>query len=314
MNLEANLETIRRVAAEVVAEIAPAEKRYFPVVWEEFRARGFGAAGGGKRKPTTGLFLDREGELKLVSPLVLFVVTEVYWELNQRFGPPEKDKVVKGAIALASQLGAPDKLAVALGERVWEKLLNALSERSQAGGSALEVLKTLSKRGHDIEKPECVAWFDDQGRGELKRQEGPRMKLEAQFSLQKSRFDIFVNCSEKGIWIPNSEKAIPLEPRIQRLLVLLLLHRGEPIAPSRVVRWAWPAGSSVIGAHAKKVRSNLKVAVSELKDELECVKSIDIPELQRDGNYCCQGEFTFCVLLPGWMDEQLASLGLRPKF
>ena len=314
MNSQDALEVIRQVAAEVVAEIAPAEKPYFPVVWEEFLARGGGSVEAQKPGVIAGLFLDQPAALKLVSAMTLLVVSEVYAEMSQRFGPPEKEVVREATIDCAKHLGAPDTLAAALGERIPEKFKDVFDR--VVWGKTVEPMVCHEEPSQN--KPDYVAWVyecDEGGESKLKRSEGTRKKLEDQFfTLQKSKFDIFVNCLEKGIWVSRSEEHIPLEPRIQLTLVLLLLHRGNGIAPSRVVRWAWRDASHVIGAEAKKVQSNLKVAVCKLKAELKKVKSFEISEAQPDGSYICYGTCSFCVLLPRLMDEKLARLGLRPRF
>ena len=310
MNSQDTLEVIRQVAAGVVAEIAPAEKSYFPVVWEEFLARGGGSVEAQKPSIIAGLFLDQPAALKLVSAMTLLVVSEVYAEMSHRFSPPDTKVVREATIDCAKRFGAPDRLAEALGERIPEKFKDAFE--SIVWGKKAEPMVCHEESVKN--KPECVAWFYEGGKGRLQRKEGTRGELESHFSTQqKSSFNIFVNCWQKGIWVFRSEAHIPLEPRIQMTLVLLLLHRGKGIAPSRVVKWAWRDSSHVIGAPTKKVQENLKVVVSELKAKLKDVKTFEISEAQPDGSYICHGTCPFCVLLPGLMDEKLARLGLRPQ-
>ena len=205
-------------------------------------------------------------------------------------------------------MGASYKLATALAERLAERFMGEFGS-ARFGKTPAQPEPARSRR-----TPEYVAWIDERGKSELKRYEGSRTKLEAQFDLQKTRFDIFVNCSEKVIRTSGSKEPIPLEPRIQLMLVLFLLRRGQQIAPSAMARFAWPRGSPICGADAKRVQSNLKLAVHDLKTKLTAVKNIEIPEKRRDEGYSCQGEFTFCVLLPGELDEKLARLRLRPRF
>lgn len=312
MKMEEHLETIRRVAAEVVAEIAPSEERYFPVVWEEFLARTGTAIEARKPGVIAGLFFDEHAELKLVSALTLAVVAEIYVELRYRFDPPEEKAMREATIAAAKHMGAPDQLAAALGERIPEKF--RIAHREASWNAIAEPKSQPAARGvvAGPKLPECVAWFCLPQDRLLRRVEGSEEQLQAQFTLQKPIFTIFVNCSEHFISVSSAKEPIKLEPRIQRMLVLFLLWRQKPIAPSRVVRWAWPDGSPVIGAVGKQVRSNLKVAISGLKAKLEGIKEFKIPKLRNDGNYYSQGDFTFCVLLPGWMDQKLTELGLRP--
>jgi hypothetical protein len=314
MNSKKQLEVIRRVAAEIVAEIAPAEKRYFPVAWEEFLARVGGSIRVRKPGLIAGLFCDEHAELKLVSALTLCVVAEIYVELKYRFGPPEQMVMREATIAAAKRMGAPEKLAEALGERIPEKFRSAYGD---AFLNAINEPKSHpASRGQETDQkiPECVAWFREPKEELLQRREGSKKQLEAQFFLQRRQFNIFVNCWENVIWVSNSEEPIKLERRMRKMLVLFLLRRGEPIKPHRMVRWAWMPGSAVIGAEATLIQSNLKVAVCPINAELKCVEGFKISEAEADGSYCCQGEFTFCILLPGEMDEKLASLSLRPRF
>jgi hypothetical protein len=307
------IDFIRRVAAETVAEIAPAEVSCFPVVWEEFIARGLSLGGARKRKFLTGLFMDDDGGLKLVSALTIWVVSEVLVEMKQRIGPVEKSQVEQAAIAAAKSMGAGQQLAAALGDRIAEKLRNAYNEAGLAAMADPPSGGDQRMLGGGSQAPECVAWFREPGEDKLKRCEGRRQQIEAQFELQKERFDFFVNCLDGNTWHSNAVEPISLEPRTQLLLALFLLHCGQPIDSRRAVSWAWPSTSIVIGASPDKVQSNLKVAVREIKNRLHGLNTFDIPKKPRDGHYCCRGKLSFCVLLPGLKDQQLASLRLQPQ-
>jgi len=281
---------------------------------EKCLARGGGSLAERNPGVSASSLDDQPAALKLASAITLWVVSEVYAEMSQHLGlgPPGMEAMRGATFDAAKRLGAQDRLAAALGERIPGKFKDAF-DRIVWGKTAEPMVCHEDSRQNKLDYVAWVQACDERAESELKRYEGTRNSLEARFSLQKSTFDIFVNCLDKGIWVSRSKVHIPLEPRIQRTLVLLLLHRGKGIAPSRVVRWAWPDSSPVIGAEAKKVQSNLKVAVWALKAKLEGVKSFEISNAQPDGSYICYGKCSFCALLPKSMDEKLALLSLRPR-
>jgi len=314
MNAKQQLEVIRRIAAEVVAELAPAEKRYFPVVWEEFLAREGATFPTGKPGTIAGFFYNDQPELKLVSALAICAITEVFVEMKQRFGTPEEQALREATIAAAQRMGAPNDLAQALGERIPGKFREAYQDAYMTAIAEPKRHPASQDQAGDRRVPECLVYVREPDKKLLQRYEGFQDQLQAQFTLQKSRFEIFVNESENVVAVAGFKESVQLEPRIRRLLIVLLLNRGKTLQASRLVKSAWHDDSPIIGADLKKVRSNLKVAISELKGKLKDFEPIQIPELPRDGDYCCQGEFTFCVLMSGRMDENLARLGLRPAF
>jgi hypothetical protein len=310
MNAQETLGVIRQVVAAVVAEICPAETPYFPVVWEELLARGLGSAEARKPGFNIGLFYDTPAELKLVSPLVILVVSEVLVELKQRMGPPEKEALRQATISAAKAMRASDGLANALGQRIPGKLMDAFGE-ALVGRPEPKAGEEPSGPRRGDQRSEYVAWVGSPQTSQPEREEGTRRTLEEKYLPGPGTFEIFVNWPERKVWSSKSAKPIELEPRIRRLLVLFLRHRGCVMYPWQLVPRAWPAASPTVGADVKKMQENLRVAVCNLKTKLECVEGFDIPKKEADGGYYCQGKFSFCILLPREVDDQLALQCLR---
>jgi len=308
------LEVIRRVAQAVVTEIAPAEKPYFQVVWEEFLVQGLAWAGTKEWGIPAGLFIDGHAKLKLKSPLIDWIVAQVYVEVKQNFGTPEKEAMRKATIAAAACLGTPKEFAQKLGEQIPAKFLAEFDSILRGSAAQSDSYHGTYSSTAPGQVPECVAWYREPDDDRLKRCVGSGEKLQAQFfSLRRRRFTIFVNCLERGVWLPDRDSPVRLPPTAQYLLVVLLLHRGQPVPSERAARYAWPGGSTIINEGYKRIRSNLKGPLAILRDELESVKSIKIPTVRRGEDYVCLGNFTFCILLPGSMDAHLKTVGLCPK-
>jgi len=135
-------------------------------------------------------------------------------------------------------------------------------------------------------------------------------QIQKKYLNKKEGYDIFIYEQTAYRKTKNQGKAnmaiISLDRNILRLLVLFLIYKNSRITYEKLYGKAWSVKYRDADAAKKMdavVMNNLKTAVTELRNEFECIKGFCIPHA-RDGGYICEGDFKFCLVLKNSTSRQ----------
>jgi hypothetical protein len=114
----------------------------------------------------------------------------------------------------------------------------------------------------------------------------------------RDKYDLFIH---KGLlFAPKKmDKEIPMKGTDFRLLVAMLVHKGEALDPMRLYLLAWKVREPAPGQVERDILVDyIKPAVARLRDCLDLlVPNFNIPDKRTANGYAIRGIFSCCIIL-----------------
>lgn len=188
--------------------------------------------------------------------------------------------------------------------------LEATSRRHGKTESAIQVLKkSVSQKVAPTEN--FMVWYREPEiqRSVRRVHEGDfsRAEVERKFLGKQQAFDIFAHRDMVHVKINGEQREVPLEPRIHRILLILLRHHGDLVRAIPLYRCVWQDASTYTTPRESDVTYLLKPAISALRTGLQGkVQGFKIPKKKPGHGYRCCGDFSFCVIVSSGDAAELA--------
>lgn len=188
-------------------------------------------------------------------------------------------------------------------EELAERIERSCQKHGQSKLATERLKNALRKVTKGKSSAEYVVWTSLQSVLGTERSYASASQVESDYVAKSRRFNLFI--FERAVWINTATEQcrVDLEERICRLLILLILNRGRHLPTLMAYRKAWGLlNLDPRDDETYVVEHFLKPAMSILRAKLERLgtidKTFDIPGKKRFAGYLCNGNFSFCVIVP----------------
>jgi hypothetical protein len=122
----------------------------------------------------------------------------------------------------------------------------------------------------------------------------------------ENKYDIFIK--RRTVLLSTNNRGpikLDFEERHYRLLVMLLIRKDDPLPAVPLYQKAWTSMSrGAVSNDKDAVEFFLKPAISEIRTKMLPIYNFSIPRKKPDVGYFCEGDFSFCVIIPSQMENE----------